>query len=346
MKTRSILAESMMKRNRRPLSIRESYRYIFESPLDDAPKLSSGPGAMVDFLNGPGKDKKVRNLLSAGTKDGKEVDEKLNVDPTSKKIGTLVPTQIEIELMKSISYPLCKLDACLKMISGGIQKIGKSDNNHIICSGNLIIDGHHRWSSLFSVAGSDGEIAAYDLNFPSSDAASVLAAAQVAIASTIGTSPVPTSEAGALNILGKSEKEIAKMIWSTIGKSSEVGVILSDEYVSSAMASKEFIAHFGISDKAVKKALDDKKLTQAKKEIVLKVANNLSKMKQPAAGSPPRTDMPQMDKSGGGVQGVLGKLELGSVNFTKPFVKDDVKESNKKRDNVILERWQHLAGIV
>jgi hypothetical protein len=88
--------------------------------LDDL-TVASGPSDTVKFLNGPGADPRVRALIKAGTSDGAPDDEAASVSEGSATIGELVPTQIEIELTKSIAYPLAKFEAMKKMISGLIN---------------------------------------------------------------------------------------------------------------------------------------------------------------------------------------------------------------------------------
>ena len=78
--------------------------------------ISKGPSAAVAFLNGPGADKRVRALLDAGKEDGDEGDEAATVtEGSSATIGGLVPTQVEIELTKSIAFPLASFEELKKM---------------------------------------------------------------------------------------------------------------------------------------------------------------------------------------------------------------------------------------
>lgn len=302
--------------------------------LDDL-SVSSGPSDTVKFLNGPGADPRVRALIKAGTADGAPDDEAASVSEGSATIGDLIPTQIEIELTKSIAYPLAKFDAMKKMISGGTQRIGPPGNDMIVRSGDLIVDGHHRWSSLFSVAGPSGVIASIDVELPEKDAASVLSIVQTAIAATLD-GPVPKAKAGGMNILGKGKNELTSLITSAVGESSEAGEILSDDFVQKCIADDAVRSHFGIEEGA--------DIDSAREAIIEKVADNLSQMNQPAAGSPPRVDMPQLDKASGGVQGALEKLASGDVNYKPPFT---AKESRTRRDDsIVLERWQKLAGLI
>lgn len=341
--TRKMLSESHISRH--------SLKFLLEDEDKgdaDAPKkldVAKGPSSAIAYLNGPGADARVRALLNSGRLDGEPEDESADIKETSKTLGDLQPTQIEIELTKSIAFPLSKFEFLKKMISGGIQRVGPKGNDTIVTSGNLIIDGHHRWSSLFSVTGPEAQIAAIDVALPEKDAGSVLAIVQTAIASTLTKGePVPKAKAGGMNILGKGKDELVKLITSAAGKGGEAGEILSDEYVKQCMEDKQVNAHFGLEGATEVEA--------ARTKIIDKVADNLSQMAAPAEGSPPRVDMPQLDQASGGVQGALANLQKGKVNYKPPFKTVEKKpvekqaESSKRDGDVLLERWHKLAGLI
>ena len=306
--------------------------------------IGAGPSEVIQYLNGPGADPRVRAVLSMGSKDGEPGDEKASPATTSARIGDLVPTQREIELTKSIAYPLSSVKSMKKMSSGGTQRVGPPGNDFIVINGNLIIDGHHRWSSLFAAAGPDAEIAAIDLGMPESGAAEVLAAVQVAIASTLkGGEKIPAANAGESNILGKSAEGIKSLIESSVGTSTEAGEILSDDFVKQCMEDEQLSKHLGISDAGADS------IESAREAIISKVAGFLSQMNQPADGSPPRVDMPQIDKAGGGVKGLMSALASGDVNYKPPFAPAGGEKNESRRrsnDQVVLERWQKLAGLI
>lgn len=337
--------------------------------------VGAGPSATVQWLNSAGADPRVRALLNSGKKDGSEEDEAAKVTEGSATIGKLVPTQVEIELTKSIAYPLANFGSLKKMISGGVQRIGPAGNDMIVKSGNLIVDGHHRWSSLFSVAGPAGIIASIDIELPEKDAASVLAIVQTAIAATLD-GPVPKAKAGGMNILGQSKDAIAKMIRSAYEQGEgEAGPILADDFISECLADPMVSKHFGIDvirkefgistvpedkeraetssaktesllrEKPESGSANRKAIARARAVIIDKVAQNLSQMKQPAKGAPPRVDMPQLDKADGGVQGVMDKLASGDVNYKPPFGQLQAA-GYKPEGTVIVERWQKIAGLI
>ena len=289
--------------------------------------------SVVDFLNSPaGQDKKVRELLRKGVEDGDAGDEKISVGNATPKVGGMIPTQNEIDLMKSISFPLASKDA-LDNAMGSTVSLGD-----IIASGEHIIDGHHRWSSVASV-NPEASLKVIDLGLPGG-AKEKLAVAQVAIAAQpeVGTKPIPRSTTGGANnnILGKGAKEIADMIKSAVGLSSEAGVILNDEIIDHIKAN--YADKFGLSGNESKEDAIDK--------ISEKVGKNLAGMKD--GEGPPRAYMPQFTGGETGpsldANAVLGTLKKGGANYKTPVVSEKISES-KQSENTVLKRWQRLAGI-
>lgn len=324
-----------------------------EKVLQQMPDPKEGPAAMKAFLNGPGSDPKVRAFLSAGEIDGAKVDEKIPYKDTGKRVGDLQPTQSEIEFMNSVSYPLTAPGAITDSRTGGVKKIGPPGNDHIITCGNIIIDGHHRWSSFMSTAGPDGQIAAYDLQITGKTAPELLAIAQIAIAASKPT-PVPDATAGELNILDKSKDDIKNMIISNIGKPNEKGkAILSNPVVEGIAVDDKLVKDANLDAGAVKKFLESNGKDGASKQKICEgiaefMAGNLEQMNSPATGAPPRVEMPQLDQAAGGVDAVLAMLDAGNVNFKPSYVDPGAvkKESVSNRDGLIMERWNKLAGLI
>ena len=289
-----------------------------------------GVTAVVDFLNSPlGTDPKVREFIRKGSEDGDPSDEQITVGSGSPKVGDMVPTQNEIDLMKSISFPLSSIDA-LDNAMGSSVAIGD-----IIASGEHIIDGHHRWSSVASV-NPDASLKVIDLGLPGS-ADTKLAVAQVAIAAQpeVGTKPVPkaTTAGAANNILGKGAGAIKEMILARVGESSKAGELLNDEIVNHIKT--KYANKFGIGEG------DD--METVREKIADTVGKNLAAMK--AGEGPERAYMPQFT---GGDTGpsldagdVMGTLSGGDANYKEP-----IKQEAKRQDGVILERWQKLAGLL
>ena len=132
------------------------------------------------------------------------------------------------------------------------------------------------------------------------------------------------------------------------------GAILNAEYLKGCANSKV------VADWAGFKVGDD--VEKVKTAIVKKVAGNLASLPDnPEA--PARADMPQFDHDDiGGKKAksdLIGGLEKGEFNVAPPFKpgeKSDKKEDEEKKSakndsytpngNVMIERWQKLAGII
>lgn len=337
--------ESTKEKGRKSFSDYKAAASVISKKVD----VEDGPTSIRAFLNGPGKDPKVRAVLAGGQTDGSPDDEATSPTETSVTVGSLVPTQSEIELTKSIAYPLAVFKGLKNSCGGGVKRIGPPNNDRIVISGNLIVDGHHRWSSLFAIGGPEAQIAAIDLGIPEKDAASVLATTQIAIASTLrGGEALPSAEAGKSNILGVGKDAIKKMIEDAVASGSgEKGPMLVDGFVEECIKDKTVAAQFGLSP--------DMSVEDARAAIIEKVADNLGQLPQPASGAPPRDDMPQIDAAAGGVKGVIKALGSGKVNYKEPFSpgvksgkeeKSTAQESNAPRGDILIERWQKLAGLI
>jgi len=271
---------------------------------------------IVDFLNSPeGKDPKVRAALRTGQEDAKAKDEVVAVNnEATPNVSGLKPTQNEISLSKSIGWPLSSYDT-LKNIATG-DPSGR--DMKIVSSGDLVIDGHHRWSSIWSV-NPQAAINAVDVGLPGKNADQKLAVAQLAIAATIdpssGDVPKATTGGAKDNILGSDAETIKGMITSLVGKKMDSGKpLLGDEYLETVKSSKEGKAYFGLEPNMSNE--------QARGIIIDKASNNLSNLPKPQG--PERDYMPQFD--GGdthdkqvSLSNVVARMKAGDVNFKGPF---------------------------
>jgi len=283
--------------------------------------------SLVGFLNSPeGQDPKVRAALGAGDSDGTPGDETIQVAPASPQVGSLSPTQREISLAKSIGFPLSSVETIQNVATG--DPTGKGMK--IVSSGNLVVDGHHRWSSVWSVD-PKAKINAVNIDLPGGKPLQKLAAAQTAIAATIdpGSGALPKATAGSSdNILGASGEQIAAMITKLHSQGFVVkgtGLpLLGDKYIETVKNMPEGQKYFGVDP-----SMDTE---TARKTIINRVAANLGNLPEPQG--PARDYMPQFD--GGETHDgqvklgqVIDKMKSGEVNYKAPFeesVKRMVKE--------------------
>jgi len=112
--------------------------------------------SFVAALGGFAKDPKFRAFV----KNADEV--KSTVKLVSIPVTKLIPTQNEIDVDKSLKFPLTNASAAQYALKGGAVKVAAPI---ITFNGKYIIDGHHRWSQLYAV-NKDAKIVAYDFTNP------------------------------------------------------------------------------------------------------------------------------------------------------------------------------------
>lgn len=140
--------------------------------------------------------------------------EPIKVSAISAKVTDLQPTQNEVVLDKSLSYPLKDASSTELFLKGGsVAVAGKS----IVTGGGgkFVIDGHHRWSQLFCI-NPDASIQAMDLT-DIKKPIEALKATQIGIAAQTGT--VPTAAGGGVNLFKIGESELKKYVIENIADS-------------------------------------------------------------------------------------------------------------------------------
>lgn len=303
--------------------------------------FKEGPAATRQFLNSEdGKSDAVRNdLLVNPQTDGSMSDDTVKVGTSGGPALGYEPTQNEIDLMKSVSYPLGSAKTLIDAISSPVAK-------GIVTSGNLIIDGHHRWSGAIAIGGDKAQIQGKDVNWPGQNTAEKLAAAQIAIAANLGPGKELPSQGAPFdtNILGRGAGDIAKMIMSNVNKqtdSNAPGSLLNDKMIKDLVAN-EISGADTVYEWLGGKPFDDTSKNKGYKlrlAIANKVGENLAALPKVADGSPARADMPQFDPKVGGpkldaVTKMLGGGKSGDANLAPPFTKESIQ---KRLDNYLKE---------
>lgn len=323
-----------MKRNKN--WINEAVRKVLlegdESPIDKVnPKQGLVP--VVEFLNSKeGSDPKVRDHLLHNANE----DEVIGVTNTSKDADSFVPTQKEISMGKSIGWPLSSWSSCKNIPTGDPTgghgnepgEDGKKPANRVVVSGNLVVDGHHRWSQVFAIGGKKNPLMITDLEIPGKTEEK-LAVTQIAITGTMGgTDPVPSEDKPVKdNILGEDKATIKKKIEAQIGEVMDSGKpLLGDDWCEEAKKDELGQKMFGINA--------DMDNDTVRKTVVDKVAGNLADLPAPADGAPPRDKMPQFSLKTD-PKDVMDNMSQGKVNWKEPF-----------NESIDLQRWHKLAGIL
>ncbi len=147
-------------------------------------------------------DPKVKAVLQHGLKDGKPTDEVVRINKINVPVTRLKPTQNEVDIDKSLAYPLNDQKSFLKYLTAtGAVKAGP---NAIVTAagGTLVIDGHHRWSQVYAI-NKDAVMEAVDINIEGASPETYLKVVQMAIAADLGKLPVANTGPG-INLLDAS----------------------------------------------------------------------------------------------------------------------------------------------
>ena len=238
-------------------------------------------------------DKKVRATLQAGLKDGDVMDDKINITEVTIPVSKLRPTQNEIDIGKSLNWPLEKNSAQLKEFLKG--------NNIVIMApiitlnGKWVIDGHHRWSQVYAF-NAKATMKCANLKFPGMNPIDGLKAVQAAIAAVMGEVPQNTVEGTNLLIAAedKVKNEIIRMIEG--GSEGKKALRILKMFNKIQQPTAEAAANY----------------------IWQQIAIMQSKAK-PAAGAPPRGFMPQTDEPSGGMTKLAQLLKKGVINWNEPL---------------------------
>ena len=318
-------------------------KLIFEDIEDDINQsYKKGPAAVRNLANSAKDKEKLKDALR-GDHDKVQKDDEVDVSGSkSVPVGKLIPTQNEIDLMKSVAFPLGGFDALKQMVTSKTSGAPGA----ITISGNEVLDGHHRWSGVWGIAGPSGTIQAQNLGLPG-DTSKKLASAQLAIAAykdpetpqPAAADPIP------YNILGKDKAYIKKMILDNVGKQTDPkapGPLLNDDMLKQCAKDADIAkwAGFKVGDKT----------DVVKEKIADRVAENLGGAKPIPSNpnAPAREDMPQLDdKSIGGKNAkekIYAGLQSGEFNIEPPFKPQ--KEGKNRKEDMVMERWARLAGIL
>lgn len=247
----------------------------------------------VKTLNKMLKDPKARVLLEDGF--GAELgDIKFSFKPRLIRAASLIPTQAEIDVEKSLKHALTKPDNIKKDFSNSIIV---NEIPIVTFRGNYVIDGHHRWSEI-AMINPDGKMLCFDYDADISPV-QMLKAVQGAIAAVYAKNKdgkLPQSDVKSQNIYD-DKWDVDKV----------------KEYISET-----------ITDDVVKELCQHVEKCNNKQDIVKVLTDNVINLKvnnYPVSDAPHRGDMPQPDKAGS---------EPGDKETAKPDNKGSAL--NKLRD--------------
>ena len=129
----------------------------------------------------------------------------------------MTPTQNEVVLEKSLPFTLERPDLFANYVSSyGPFKVGVPNKNDAIVTLNnkFVIDGHHRWSSLFCF-NPFAKISSWNINAPQVSPEKMLKAAQISIWSV---KPAPGEAGGGVNLFQATKDDVSKAVKTYAGK--------------------------------------------------------------------------------------------------------------------------------
>ena len=125
-----------------------------EAPIEWESKYES----FVNALGNNASDPKMHAFIGAGLKDGDMDDDKFEFNPSQAiPVKALKPTQQEVDVDKSLSWPLEKEPEAFVAYttSNGPFTLGSPI---VTFNGEYVIDGHHRWAAVVNVDAADGTL--------------------------------------------------------------------------------------------------------------------------------------------------------------------------------------------
>jgi hypothetical protein len=283
-----------------------------EDEVDDLQStVTASYEKFVNQLGSNASDPKIQALLKKGTEDGKPTDEVVSLKDASIPVQDLKPTQNEIALDKSLSFPLTNPKSTADCLKGGTVAI--AGKRIITAKGQYIVDGHHRWSQLYAM-NKDASIAVSDMNSKSvTEPMDFLKVTQIAIAADLGTVPTATAK-GSKNLITIGEVDLKKYVRETITKD----------------VMKVFVKFGKVKVKSNKDAdnLSTSNLDQAANYIWSNV-QSMQNTSKPVPGAPKRDVMPQTDDA----KNWKKIAQSGELNYMPPFKQEE--SVNKRLDTML-----------
>ena len=225
---------------------------------------------------------------------------KSSVKLTSIPVTKLIPTQNEIDVDKSLKFPLTKKESAGASLKGGAVKV---QSPIITFNGKYIIDGHHRWSQVYAI-NKDASIVSFDFtNSEVKNPLDALKLTQLAIVGA-GASKIPSQSVKGNNLLVMAEADLKAYVEKT----------LTDDVLELF--------------KKVKKL-------ESKADVAGYIWTNVQSMQktsQPVAGAPKRDIMPQAGEVTGGQNATIDALKKGlpAIKETEKTDLNEVRELQRK----------------
>jgi len=306
---------------------------------------------LVQFVNSLNSNKEeiIRAVLSGLEDAAGEKDDMVKIVSTTVKCLDLRPTQNEVVFSKSIPFAIEHPKDFMKYYdSNGPFKVGPPGNDAIVTlNGKYILDGHHRWSSLYCV-NPHASMYTFDLQ-AKVDPKNALKLLQASILAYT-KKRLPSNKGGGINLFEIDETTLAEALAKLVTPAVAAGLIKAGflqadkgrqagtnvNPKAQVNEAPEDSARLGGESDADASARADSRTNTVYKRLLGLYTKNIGLMKarnRPVKGATPRPVMPQTDapagskvSAGGSTPAALEPLEKGVVDFRSPFAVNEIKE--------------------
>lgn len=274
------------------------------------------------------QDSKFLAFLQAGLQDGQvKQDDIIQFSTSSVPCTKLSPTQNEIDIEKSLLYPLQKTDpqTLVGYFSGGTFAPG---GKIVTCGGGkYIIDGHHRWSQLYCM-NPNAQIEILDMTaFQNPEMA--LKIAQIAVAATTGV--IKVEKVAGQNLLKIGQQQLY-------------------DWVASNMGQNAYSAFQSLYQQQNQNQADQSAILSFAQQYIWNNVSQMQSNNQPVSPAANRSIMPQTGNPEGEFKNAL---EKGSVNWKQSSSNNTQTNKAALPNNLSMnmnsmqkQEWLILSGII
>jgi len=306
---REVLQNKVSKRKRKP-SLAD---VLFEDA--DPAKVDSDRFPMPLSKAATKAGDEAELLATGGDDDGDADDDKVGAKAGDIAVSNLKPSQSSMNIEKACQFAICAILKVKPFPTGPGGDLGA-----IITNDGHIMDGHHRWIATGMIDPS-ASVGGYIVDFPAKEMIAALNMITVKLGITSGKEGSggfdQFNEAG---ILEQLQALVKAGFWGADADQCQA-------------ACEEWTDEEG--DAAVSAAA--KKMGENVSQLTLSVPG----------GFPERPDMPVISKGKGHLQQAIELLQQGKVDLNEPYAKEEkTEESYRSNDDVIIENWQRLAGLI
>ena len=342
---RGLIQERLTQRHKRPKLV----DVLFEKAKPDSVETDKFPMALSSV-----NPELAAKLVQTGLHDDDAADDVIAVGSKNYAAKDLSPSQTSMDVHKAWWFALGMLNGTMYGSGGPGGDLGT-----FISSDNYIMDGHHRWIAT-AMAEPGASIKGIRVDFPGEKLVPVLNAATVGLLGIEQGKPgsggfdqfqSPASMKKALTLITQDKAPSGKKDEEGI-PTSFTGVAGATEKGKALEVVEEWTGEEGEAaiDAAVKKAMGNLGKVPGSKGAGAVMP-----------GAPDRIDMPVIDdkyakRNKPAIPNVKNALETGAIDVNPDYgelpeegegeEKTESFHHSKTADDVVMERWQRLAGLL